>query len=61
MVPNPKVPVGMKLMSNSKDYVSFEMKSIYTSIRIVGKIFITVPSSREYIQVATVDYKFQNL
>ena len=53
------VLVGMKLVFRLKDFVSFETQSTYASIRTVGKVFVEIPSSREHVQVATVDYLFQ--
>ena len=50
--------VGMKLIFRLKDFVSYETKSTYASIRTIGKVFVETPSAQEL--VATVDYRFNS-
>lgn len=52
--------VGRKLIFKLKNFVSFETKSTYASIRTIGKVFVETPSSPELVQVATVDFRFKN-
>ena len=51
---------GRKLIFKLKNFVSFETKSTYTSIRTIGKVFVEIPSSQERVQVATVDYRIRS-
>ena len=52
--------VGRKLIFKLKNFVSFETKSTYASIRTIGKVFVEIPSSQERVQVATVDYRIRS-
>ena len=52
--------VGRKLIFKLKNFVSFQTKSTYASIRTIGKVFVEIPSSQERVQVATVDYRIRS-
>ena len=45
-------------MFRLKDFVSFETKSTYASVRTIGMVFVETPSTQE--MVATVDYRFKS-
>ena len=52
--------VGRKLIFRLKNFVSFETKSTYASIRTIGKVFVETSSSQKHVQVATVDYRVKS-